>query len=156
MWIYVDLWEFKLYLMDDEETIAEYPVAIGSDERVTPAGIFFVAEMAINPQGYYRDVDGNGNAELGSRCISLNVLGWDGEHKIARGYAIHGTDRPDLIGTKHTKGCIRMLNSDIEKLYKNVFCGMKVVVWFSSPHDYINSNNANPMDYRLGATPNLP
>jgi lipoprotein-anchoring transpeptidase ErfK/SrfK len=43
-------------------------------------------------------------------------------------YAIHGTNRPDLIGGFVSHGCIRMYNSDIRELYRMVDVGTPVVV----------------------------
>ena len=43
-------------------------------------------------------------------------------------YAIHGTNRPDLIGGFVSHGCIRMYNSDIRALYRLVAIGTPVIV----------------------------
>ena len=43
-------------------------------------------------------------------------------------YAIHGTNRPELIGGFVSHGCIRMYNSDIHELYRLVDVGTPVVV----------------------------
>ncbi|HSP50472.1 MAG TPA: L,D-transpeptidase [Pseudolabrys sp.] len=43
-------------------------------------------------------------------------------------YAIHGTNRPELIGGFVSHGCIRMYNSDIRELYRLVAIGTPVVV----------------------------
>jgi lipoprotein-anchoring transpeptidase ErfK/SrfK len=43
-------------------------------------------------------------------------------------YAIHGTNRPNSIGTDASYGCIRMFNEDIIDLYGRVTVGTKVVV----------------------------
>ena len=43
-------------------------------------------------------------------------------------YAIHGTNRPDLIGGFVSHGCIRMYNADIRELYRLVSVGTPVVV----------------------------
>jgi lipoprotein-anchoring transpeptidase ErfK/SrfK len=43
-------------------------------------------------------------------------------------YAIHGTNRPALIGGFVSHGCIRMYNSDIRKLYRLVDIGTPVIV----------------------------
>ena len=43
-------------------------------------------------------------------------------------YAIHGTNRPDSIGTAASYGCIRMLNDDVTDLFGRVTVGTAVVV----------------------------
>jgi lipoprotein-anchoring transpeptidase ErfK/SrfK len=55
---------------------------------------------------------------MGSRVMVLN-----------RGqYAIHGTNKPESIGTFASYGCIRMHNHHIEDLYERVRPGTRVVV----------------------------
>src|ERR1700759_5583111 len=41
---------------------------------------------------------------------------------------IHGTNRPDTIGTKISSGCFRLVNPDVADLYDRVPVGTKVVV----------------------------
>ncbi len=43
-------------------------------------------------------------------------------------YAIHGTNRPDSIGTAASYGCIRMRNEDVTDLFGRVSVGTTVVV----------------------------
>src|SRR5438552_5239082 len=43
-------------------------------------------------------------------------------------YRIHGTNRPDTIGTKVSSGCFRLVNADVADLYERVPVGTKVVV----------------------------
>src|SRR4051795_12864295 len=43
-------------------------------------------------------------------------------------YAIHGTNKPESIGTFASYGCIRMLNQDITDLFERVAVGTNVVV----------------------------
>jgi lipoprotein-anchoring transpeptidase ErfK/SrfK len=43
-------------------------------------------------------------------------------------YGIHGTNRPKLIGTAVSYGCIRMRNSDILDLFSRVKIGTPVFV----------------------------
>ena len=43
-------------------------------------------------------------------------------------YRIHGTNRPDTIGTAVSSGCFRLKNEDVKDLYERVKVGAKVVV----------------------------
>jgi lipoprotein-anchoring transpeptidase ErfK/SrfK len=43
-------------------------------------------------------------------------------------YRIHGTNQPSTIGQTVSSGCIRLLNEDIEDLYRRVQVGTRVVV----------------------------
>ena len=43
-------------------------------------------------------------------------------------YRIHGTNRPDTIGTAVSSGCFRLVNADVADLYDRVPVGTKVIV----------------------------
>ena len=43
-------------------------------------------------------------------------------------YRIHGTNRPDTIGTKVSSGCFRLVNADVSDLYERVPVGTKVII----------------------------
>ncbi len=76
--------------------IQEYPVATGKEETPTPMGVFTIINKQLDPGGPY-----------GTRWLGLSI----------KGYGIHGTNAPQSIGTAASNGCIRMNNSDIEKLF---------------------------------------
>jgi lipoprotein-anchoring transpeptidase ErfK/SrfK len=60
---------------------------------------------------------GPGNP-LGARALYLG----------ATVYRIHGTNRPDTIGTAVSSGCFRLVNTDVSDLYDRVPVGTKVIV----------------------------
>src|SRR3984893_3184955 len=43
-------------------------------------------------------------------------------------YRIHGTNRPDTIGTMVSSGCFRLVNADVADLYERVPVGTKVII----------------------------
>jgi lipoprotein-anchoring transpeptidase ErfK/SrfK len=43
-------------------------------------------------------------------------------------YRIHGTNRPDTIGTAVSSGCFRLVNRDVADLYERVPVGTKVII----------------------------
>jgi lipoprotein-anchoring transpeptidase ErfK/SrfK len=43
-------------------------------------------------------------------------------------YRIHGTNRPDTIGTAVSSGCFRLVNTDVTDLYERVPVGTKVII----------------------------
>jgi len=59
---------------------------------------------------------------LGARALYLYQGGVDTL------YRIHGTNQPSTIGQSLSSGCIRMLNEDVEHLYKMVRIGTRVEV----------------------------
>ncbi|MCX8996278.1 L,D-transpeptidase [Rhizobiaceae bacterium BDR2-2] len=68
-------------------------------------------------------MEGGPDNPLGSRALYLyRPNGGD------TGFRIHGTNQPWSIGQNLSSGCIRMMNKDVEHLYKRVPEGSKVVV----------------------------
>jgi lipoprotein-anchoring transpeptidase ErfK/SrfK len=45
------------------------------------------------------------------------------------GYALHGTDEPNSIGSSVSHGCVRLRNEDIETLYQMVPVGTPVYIY---------------------------
>ena len=54
-----------------------------------------------------------------------------GTHRLnlGDGYALHGTNRPETIGSSVSHGCIRLRNEDIETLYRMVPVGTPVYIY---------------------------
>ena len=76
------------------------------------------AEM-IQRQPYLpRFMAGGPGNPLGARAMYLGTTV----------YRIHGTNRPDTIGTKVSSGCFRLVNNDVADLYDRVPVGTKVVI----------------------------
>jgi lipoprotein-anchoring transpeptidase ErfK/SrfK len=57
-----------------------------------------------------------------------NPLGARAMYLGATVYRIHGTNRPDTIGTAVSSGCFRLVNADVTDLYERVPVGTKVIV----------------------------
>ena len=69
-----------------------------------------------------RSMKGGIDNPLGARAMYLYKGGNDTM------YRIHGTNQPWTIGLNMSSGCIRMMNKDVEHLYKSAKIGTKVVV----------------------------
>jgi lipoprotein-anchoring transpeptidase ErfK/SrfK len=86
-------------------------------ERELPPGKLITAGGAIivppvdSPQRHFDKVLGKYRLELGD------------------GYGIHGTDEPDKLGQSVSHGCVRLGDSDIEKLYQIANVGDEVVIY---------------------------
>jgi lipoprotein-anchoring transpeptidase ErfK/SrfK len=63
--------------------------------------------------------------------VQRRYLGTLGTRRLdlGDGYGIHGTDVPSSIGQSVSHGCVRMLNSDVEKLYPMVPVGTTVYIY---------------------------
>jgi lipoprotein-anchoring transpeptidase ErfK/SrfK len=57
-----------------------------------------------------------------------NPLGARAMYLGATVYRIHGTNRPDTIGTAISSGCFRLVNADVADLYDRVPLGTKVII----------------------------
>jgi LysM repeat protein len=102
--------------------VKQYKVGLGRVEHETPAGKWRVAMGGKLVTPTWTDPDtgrvyhGNDpDYPLGSRWIGLEGL--EGLAKGRTGFAIHGTKDPETIGTRASRGCIRLFNGDAVEVY---------------------------------------
>ncbi len=120
----------RLYLVGEDGGAVSYPVAVGKFGKQW-RGTAVVDGKYRNPawappaevkraEPWLPDYIPGGSSRnpMGMRALTLS----GGE------YAIHGTNRPESIGTAASFGCIRMLNRDIVDLYERVDVGTPVVM----------------------------
>lgn len=121
----IALGERQLRLLQDEQVLKSFPIAIGQDDWQTPVGSFKVQSMQKEPSWQHpitKESIGPGPANpLGTRWIGFAE---EGEFFIG----IHGTNQDTLIGEAVSHGCVRMFNADIQRLYEKVKIGTPVVV----------------------------
>jgi lipoprotein-anchoring transpeptidase ErfK/SrfK len=122
--------ERRLYYVLGNGTAIRYPVAVGKPgkqwngwaaidgKHVEPAWSPPAEVKRDNPRLPDVIPGGSPRNPMGARALTLNR----GE------YAIHGTNRPNSIGTFASYGCIRMYNQDIVDLFERVRVGTPVVV----------------------------
>ena len=118
--IFVDKSQNLLFLKKDNQIVKTYKVSTGINNS-TPVGKFRIEEKLISPVWYKVGAvvpPDSPEYELGKYWMGISV----------EGYGIHGTNDPASIGKQITKGCIRMLNKDIEELYIIVPSGTKVTI----------------------------
>jgi len=123
-WITINRTNRILTLYMGKTVIKKYPVAIGKDTHKTPQGKFRVYLKRKNPMwSGGRDAKpvagGSPENPLGTRWIGLSP----GKGNL---YGIHGNNSPYSIGRRVSKGCIRMINSDVLSLYDIVPIGTPV------------------------------
>ena len=134
--------EMNLRLIDYKgREILNYPVACGKNygnkeargDMRTPEGLFHITEIQKASNWTHDFGDGNGEIQgaYGPFFIRLEVPG----HK---GIGIHGTHKPESIGTRDTEGCIRLYNENLEELVKHIHIGMLVIIT-PSYKDVINN-----------------
>ncbi|MCL9793719.1 L,D-transpeptidase [Frankia sp. AgKG'84/4] len=105
----VDRSEHRLTVSRDGRVLVRLPVGIGTGGTPTPAGDFYLTELLrpANPRGPW------GPYAFGLSGFSDVITQFNGDDGII---GLHGTNRPDLIGTDASLGCIRLRNEDIERL----------------------------------------
>lgn len=112
----------QLAFLDDGKVIKIYPVATGKTSEATPEGLFMTLFKTEYPTYTRKQIaGGDKDNPLGSRWIGFNANDTQG-----RTFGIHGTNRPESIGSRVSAGCIRMRNEDVEELFEQVPVGTKV------------------------------
>ena len=121
--------ERHLYLIQTGGRAIRYGIGVGRD-GFQWQGLLNIARKAEWPdwtpppemiarQPYLpRFMAGGPGNPLGARAMYLGTTV----------YRIHGTNRPDTIGTKVSSGCFRLVNRDVSDLYDRVPVGTKVIV----------------------------
>ncbi|MGE0844765.1 MAG: L,D-transpeptidase [Flavobacteriaceae bacterium] len=119
----------KLYFVTGTNEAISYPVAVGKPGKLWH-GEARIRSKHVRPSwsppaDVWKDhpnlpavIPPGPSNPMGERAMVLNRAQ----------YAIHGTNRPNSIGTYASYGCIRMYNSDIVDLFERVRVGTRVVV----------------------------
>ncbi len=155
--IIIDTPNTYLYLILGHGKAMRYGIGVGREgftwsgtERISRMkewpDWFPPAEM-IERQPYLpRMMAGGPGNPLGARALYLG-------HTL---YRIHGTNQPSTIGKTVSSGCIRLLNSDIEDLYRRVQVGTHVVVLpgKSPPAEQVAKTGAVPAPAQTPVTRN--
>ena len=119
--ILVELGAKRLTVFHGEEPSFTAPVAPGKSSTPTPLGAFYVDILTrpTNPNGPYG-------------LYQVSVTGFSEVYDSFGGgngqIAIHGTNRPELIGTPASNGCVRMSNDDISALVPLARQGTPVII----------------------------
>ena len=125
--IVVDRENRFLYLIDANNSARRYGIGI-AQECLKPGSLFRVANKLEWPDwrpsgATTRDADallgaaGRPGSLLGARALLLDKPG----------LLIHGTNSPKTIGHLVASGCIRLVNDDVEDLYRRVSLETRVV-----------------------------
>jgi hypothetical protein len=118
--IQVDLSERRVTLFRRGREVLRVRAAIGSADTPTPTGSYYVNQrlLAPDPSGPF------GPAALGISAFSPVLQDWIQGGPVA----IHGTNRPDLIGRAVSHGCVRVANPVLVRLFRSAAVGTPVVI----------------------------
>jgi hypothetical protein len=140
--VVVDLDANRLYFAKGRRVLWSAPVGTGTGLRMetdrdawdfhTPNGAYHVAYKArepdwIAPDWYFLEhglpVPGpNDPKRRFTRGLGAAAV------YIGHGLAIHGTDKPELLGRRVSHGCIRLSDANALRLYHDVQVGTEVVI----------------------------
>ena len=118
--IEVDLSERRVTLFDRNRRVLSTTAAIGSPQTPTPTGDYYVNQRLVpdDPSGPF------GPGAIGISAFSEVLTGWTQGGPIA----IHGTNRPDLLGRAVSNGCIRVRNDLLQRMFDRALAGTPVSV----------------------------
>ena len=118
--VLVDLSDRSVTLFDRGHRVLATRAAIGSPATPTPTGRYYVNQrlLSADESGPY------GPGAIGISAFSDVLTGWTQGGPIA----IHGTNRPDLIGRAVSNGCLRVRNEVLRTLFERTRAGTPVTV----------------------------
>ncbi len=115
--VFLDRYELIIHL--NGSFVKSYRVGVGKD-GTTPLGTFTVKNKMVDPTYYGSEgviAHDDPKNPLGERWVD-----------IGDSYGIHGTIDPESIGKNESRGCIRMLNSEVEEVYDFLVIGSEVKI----------------------------
>jgi lipoprotein-anchoring transpeptidase ErfK/SrfK len=117
--ILVDLSSRRLAVFERGKLVLRAPAAVGARGTPTPVGRFYVNQrFRDDPAGPY------GWAAIGISAFSEVLTGWPQGGPVA----IHGTNRPSLLGLPVSNGCIRVSNAVVKRLWRLAPTGTPVFI----------------------------
>lgn len=118
--IVVDLSERRVVLRRGGQPLLSATIAFGARDTPTPTGSFYVNQrlVAPDPSGPF------GPGGIGISAFSPVLTSWAQGGPIA----IHGTNRPDLLGLAISNGCVRVRNDVLRRLWRLSPEGTPVVI----------------------------
>ena len=122
----LDLSTYTLRVYKGPSVFLETTVAIGKDSTPSPLGNYFITEVIKNSS----DTGIYGAYILPINGYSEVLDSFDGGLPQV---AFHGTNQPELLGSKASNGCVRMSNEAVTKIAQNVPAGTSVEIFATTP-----------------------
>jgi hypothetical protein len=115
----IDVSARRLTLYHRGRAVLRTKAAVGARATPTPLGRFYVNQrFRDDPNGPY------GWAAIGISAFSEVLTGWPQGGPVA----IHGTNRPSLLGLPISNGCIRVSNDAVRRLWRLAPTGTPVSI----------------------------
>jgi lipoprotein-anchoring transpeptidase ErfK/SrfK len=109
--LHVDRSDLELTVYHDGRELDKYPLAMGKPTDPTPLGTWQIRAIDVNPD--WAGLKVGGYIPSGPRSPMGRI-----RLRYNHPFALHGTPKPETIGTYASLGCIRMKNGDIIDLAK--------------------------------------
>lgn len=116
----VDRAAFSLTLWKGAEVVEKIRIGLGTGATPTPVGRFYLASL-VKPS---KAGTVYGSFAYGLSGYSEVLTEWRGGGVVG----LHGTNDPASVGKRASHGCIRMLNSDIDKLVPQLPLGTPIEI----------------------------
>lgn len=113
----VDLAANRMVVFEADRVSMDVSVTTGTGQTPTPSGDFYVTDLLPDPGGVY------GSYAFGLSGHSDVLTDFNGGNGQI---AIHGTDRPDLMGRSASHGCVRVTNDLATALASVLTIGVRV------------------------------
>ncbi|MDQ3309734.1 MAG: L,D-transpeptidase [Gemmatimonadota bacterium] len=141
-YVLIDINTNELRFMDGERVVWSAPVGTGTGLRLrgadgdwdfaTPTGTFQVEFKELDPtwivpDWYFVERKLPVPPENSPKRRLKNELGVAAVY-FGEGLAIHGTDKPQLLGQRVSHGCVRLADENALRLFHNVQVGTPVVI----------------------------
>jgi len=129
--VVINLAEQRLYLFSSDGRVeATHPIGVGRDGYETPLGQTTVVRKRERPTWYPPRSARDEDPSLGSSVPPgpENPLGDYALYLGWPSYLVHGTNEPDGVGRRVSRGCIRMFPEDIAALFERIEPGTPVRV----------------------------
>lgn len=124
--VLVDLSARLVVYRHGEEAVLCFPCGIGREGKDTPLGVFQVGDKVEEPIWYQPNGPpipfGSPENALGDRWIEWRQDG------VKTSYGFHGTNDPNGVGSRVSRGCIRLRNEDVKELFELLPMGAEVVI----------------------------
>lgn len=148
----VDLSQRRLHVMDGDQELQSYPVAVGRPSYPTPTGSFAIRHITWNPSWVPPDARWARHRHPEPPGAEANPMGNVKMFFLGGGYYIHGTRDYDSLGEPESHGCIRMANGSAVDLAAQVMAhgGKRMPEsWFEGVLDHFRTerevNLSNPI-----------
>jgi lipoprotein-anchoring transpeptidase ErfK/SrfK len=115
IWLDVNKTDFVLTVMNNGRPLRRFPVGLGKG-NTTPSGDYRIANKLTNPDWYNRGETvpaGDPRNPLGKHWMGLG-----NERGVPTAYGIHSISQTSDLGQPVGRGCIRMIPSDAEALFR--------------------------------------